>query len=297
MPRCYVLGAGNLGTLAADYFADAGWDCIAAGRAALTRRLSNGVMQWQRTLAADDGAPIRLLVLATKVQDSAAALAPLRARLDHNSVLLRLQNGLLDPTTLGLPPLRRLEAISFSGAWRDTDADGVMHVHRVAENDTYLGDGSALPPPWFAGLQQFWPKLQWRTDIYWQQWRKLAVNAVLNPLTALYDCRNGELLAEPGRRAAMAALAAEVDALARRLFEHWPNDTLARSEQVAVATAGNLSSMCADRRAGRATEIDFINGALLRAAAQQHLSLPHHTEVVARLKWPLASVDPLPGTF
>ncbi|PPR02702.1 hypothetical protein CVT26_009806 [Gymnopilus dilepis] len=120
--------------------------------------------------------------------------------------------------------------------------------------------------------------------------RKLVVNAVINPLTSLMQCRNGDLFRHsPAQRVlnqvcdeASAVYAAqtksEIDTWLQDLerqqvdtrditvpeFPHILTSESLREEVLRVAelTKGNISSMLQDVRRGRHTEIEFINGYL-----------------------------------
>ena len=97
-------------------------------------------------------------------------------------------------------------------------------------------------------------------------WLKLAANAVLNPLTALWDCENGEVLARAEGREAAQQVCAEVQAVCARLAVSDAASGLRVSDltgfvhECAAANARNLSSMCMDVRNGRRTEIEQLNG-------------------------------------
>ncbi|WP_223426529.1 ketopantoate reductase family protein [Alcanivorax limicola] len=287
--RWHILGAGNLGSLAGAALQRAGFDICHTGArhgaadASLHRHLiypdgRQESCQWP----GDTTGPITHLLIATKAQDTATALLPVLPRLRAAATLVRLQNGLGSLDGLPLPAdCRIIEAISNSGAWRAGDT-----INVVAENPTWMGDGGAAaltPPDWFDALQPHWPALHWHVDMRRQQWLKLSVNAVINPLTALHDCPNGALCDDPALRAHAARLADEADQLLARLDPDWPNDTLVRALHLARATAQNTSSMRADYRAGRPTEIDYINGWLLRQAAPLALPMPAHAAIVAAL--------------
>ncbi|MFC5703611.1 ketopantoate reductase family protein [Cohnella faecalis] len=114
--------------------------------------------------------------------------------------------------------------------------------------------------------------------------RKLLINSVINPLTALLRIPNGQLLKTPERLS-----------LARELFDETakvlersglPDAANAWDEVAAVceATATNLSSMLQDVQAGRATEIDAINGAVCRLAERNGLEAPLNAAVTALIK-------------
>lgn len=108
------------------------------------------------------------------------------------------------------------------------------------------------------------------TDLLQQQFDKLAVNCIINPLTAILDCKNGALLSNFYFRRVVRLLLAEISLVIRSLPElkNVPNinmrfDTLRLERMVfsiANTTAENYSSMVQDIRSGRLTEIDYING-------------------------------------
>jgi 2-dehydropantoate 2-reductase len=98
-------------------------------------------------------------------------------------------------------------------------------------------------------------------------WSKLVINAAINPLTALLNVPNGELLNRPTARQLSAQLAAETAAAAAAQgIELSFADPVAAAEDVARRTAANLSSMLQDVRRGARTEIDAICGAIVKAA-------------------------------
>ncbi len=112
------------------------------------------------------------------------------------------------------------------------------------------------------------------TDLLQQQLDKLAVNCILNPLTALMDCKNGALLSNFSLARVMRLLLAEISLVIKNLPElkNVPNvnvrfDPL-RLERLVVSiansTTGNTSSMLQDLRVGKLTEIDYINGYIVK---------------------------------
>tara|TARA_Y100000748_G_C15265218_1_gene398391 strand:- start:207 stop:587 length:381 start_codon:yes stop_codon:yes gene_type:complete len=112
---------------------------------------------------------------------------------------------------------------------------------------------------------------------------KLAINAVINPLTALYRCRNGELVTNPDYRRHLQLLAAEIAGLYTFLNWSLPWNLLTQAEQVATATAANQSSTLQDVLQQRPTELPYINGYLLAQAEQHEYALPHCAELMTQL--------------
>ena len=105
-------------------------------------------------------------------------------------------------------------------------------------------------------------------------WHKLAASATINPLTARWECRNGEALSTPERRAYAHAVCAEMAACGPP--DGVSADTLRAFVETTVEhSAANISSMLADVRAGRRTEIEQFNGWIARRADARGVACPH----------------------
>jgi len=115
-------------------------------------------------------------------------------------------------------------------------------------------------------------------------WEKLAVNAGINPVTALAGVDNGALRSgtlgsvarEAARETARVAGAGGVDLD--------PEDAASTLSAVAEDTAANRSSMRQDVEAGRRTEIDAINGAVVDRAAEHDLQVPVNRRLAALVR-------------
>jgi 2-dehydropantoate 2-reductase len=111
-------------------------------------------------------------------------------------------------------------------------------------------------------------------EILLLQLEKLVVNAVINPLTVIFDCHNGQLFSNPAIADLMRLLLSEISAVIRSLPEikRIPGVEPRFSQEklegavvgVAEKTAKNISSMLQDMRAGRETEINYINGYVVK---------------------------------
>lgn len=105
-------------------------------------------------------------------------------------------------------------------------------------------------------------------DIEGMLWEKLAVNAGINPVTALARVNNGALVESSLRDVALAA-SRETAGVARSHGISLPDSTVEdRLREVVVQTASNESSMYRDIAQGRRTEIDAINGYVVENATE-----------------------------
>jgi 2-dehydropantoate 2-reductase len=106
-------------------------------------------------------------------------------------------------------------------------------------------------------------------------WGKLIINAAINPITALLGVPNGEILESSSARSLLAGAAREAAAVAvaQGISLPYP-DPVATVEAIARRTTTNRSSMLQDILRGAPTEIDAINGAVVRAGEQMNLATP-----------------------
>jgi 2-dehydropantoate 2-reductase len=105
-------------------------------------------------------------------------------------------------------------------------------------------------------------------------WLKLAINAAINPLSALHKVKNGEL-AQAKYQIQIAALCDEITLIMQHLGFELESDRLINAvKHVIQQTRDNYSSMNRDLQAKRKTEINFINGYILEQAARFNLPCP-----------------------
>ncbi|MFQ5611408.1 MAG: ketopantoate reductase family protein [Anaerolineae bacterium] len=116
-------------------------------------------------------------------------------------------------------------------------------------------------------------------------WGKLIINAGINALTAILRVPNGVLVESEPATELMAAAVAEAVAVAQAKGIELPYpDPLARVKEVARATAANRSSMLADVLRAAPTEIDVINGAIVREGKRAGLETPLNQTLVRLVK-------------
>ena len=131
-------------------------------------------------------------------------------------------------------------------------------------------------------LHQALPDVARHNNIASANWRKLAVNCVINPLTALYGCRNGDLQRYPEQ---IETLCREVASVMAMEGYHTSCEGLMQYVMDVIhSTADNVSSMLQDIRNQRHTEIDYITGYLLRRARSHGLTLPENARLFELIK-------------
>ena len=226
------------------------------------------------SIAADNSQPPELdwLVVTTKATHTVDALEPWSDALSYIKRILLLQNGMGQQQEVE----QWLESRQQGNTeiWLGISTEGAFRPQ--PDKVVYAGAGTTvIGPACNTTLPHILPDaMQPVTDIHQRQREKLAINAVINPLTGLLKCRNGELVSNPEYRIQLIQLAQEV----KQFYESmgWPLSAplTERAQQVAEATAQNRSSTLQDLLAGRPTELAYICGYLLSLAASRDYPMP-----------------------
>lgn len=211
------------------------------------------------------------LVLVKAWQTDQAA-DRLKSCLAANGLALTLQNGLgnLEILQSHLGADRAALGVTTVGA----TLLGPGHVRAGGEGALHLGQEKRLAPFWDMFKRAEF-ELKRADNLEDLVWGKLAVNAGINPLTALLRVRNGALLELPGARDVLARAVSEVAAVvAASGGSLGMADPVGETRAVAQRTAENRSSMLQDVLRGAPTEIDAICGAVVRRGRELDVPTP-----------------------
>jgi len=121
-------------------------------------------------------------------------------------------------------------------------------------------------------------------------WAKMLYNCALNPLGAILRVPYGALAAQGSTRVLMNSIIDEVFRVmkAAGYRTHWETPegfVRAFYEQLVPDTAEHESSMLQDILASKRTEIDALNGAVIRLADEAALAVPHNRAVYNLIKF------------
>ena len=122
------------------------------------------------------------------------------------------------------------------------------------------------------------------TDVKPLRWKKLIINSVINPLSAIHKLLNGDLPKNPQIVHDMMGLVTEGVAVAQKVGvplnygEMWVSVL-----EGCRATAHNRSSMLLDIENGRVTEIEAINGSIVRLGEQYGINTPFNNSMVRKI--------------
>lgn len=290
-----MLGCGALGGLFAHHLALAGaqvaavdtWaEHVAAIRAqGLRLQLPGTVVASQLREAHTDAAALQgrvidYLVLFTKSYASREALQSARALVGPKTVLVTLQNGLGNPQLMRALFPQQTVLYGVTTLTSDTLAPGLIEPRSTGSGVTDLCaldgvDADGALPRFVALLQRGGIAASVAPDIALAVWKKLVINCAFNGLCAVAELTCGELVADATMWPVLDGIAAEVAQLARAHGVDLADDEAARFlRQVAEASKAHYPSMVDDLRHRRRTEIDGLNGAVLRECNTLGLPAP-----------------------
>lgn len=123
------------------------------------------------------------------------------------------------------------------------------------------------------------------SDFLSVQWGRQVINSAIHPVTAILGIPNGEILQRPSARSLLQTAAREAAgvAVARGVHLPYPDPVIA-CEAIANQTATNISPMLQDVRRGAPTEIDYINGAVVREGEKTGVPTPVNRALMLLVK-------------
>ena len=241
------------------------------------------------------------LIVTVKGYSTVRALRSVAHRLTKDSTILFLQNGMgmLDEVNLKIFPdvetrptymigvtthgVHQLKTFTIVHAGTGTIAISVLPRYSVRDSDLSPQENNTRNA--WGPSTDYLLRTMTRTpvlaavgfapiDLMQLQIEKLAVNAIINPLTVMLDCINGEILYNMAITRVYRLLLSEISFVIRSLpeLQNIPNVEMRFSTHrlemmvvsIATNTFNNTSSMLADIRAGKETEVDYINGYIVR---------------------------------
>lgn len=238
---------------------------------------AKGVAQAYPVRATDDPHEVRgakhVIVLVKSWQTERAA-GQLKEILSADGIALTLQNGLGNREMLSRALGKERVALGVTTTGATLLGPGL--VRPGGEGVISLEQNQAIAPL-EAALRSSHFNLHTVTDARSLLWGKLVINAAINPLTALLQIPNGDLLFRPQARRVMAALAQETAQVAEAERVRLPfSNPVRAAEDVARQTASNHSSMFQDVQRGAPTEIDSICGEITRHAEKHGMAAPYN---------------------
>jgi len=227
-----------------------------------------------------------LVIFFVKTYDTERAVSDSLVLEKEDTVFLTLQNGLGNEEAICKKIDRKKVMLGVTGHGATLLRPG--HVRHAGWGKTFVGELDHRITDRATRIAQMFCKAGIETEaspnIHDQVWGKLVVNAGINALTALTGFKNGQLLDYPETARLMERLVFEAAQVARRKGVHIEEDPIEKVRKAAEATRENRSSMGQDFDHRRRTEIDAINGAVVREAQALGIPVPFNQAVTDLVK-------------
>lgn len=277
-----IMGAGAVGSYYGGLLARAGHEVTLIGRAAHVAAVLRDGLRLQ-TLSFDEWVPMRASVdpaavaaadwvlCCVKSNDTEAAAAAISPYLRDQVLVLSLQNGLENAERLqALLPRHRVQPVLVYAAV-ELASPGHLRHHGRGELVIGAGPDSEAIATTFADAGV---PVQVLADLRAAQWSKLVVNCAYNALSAISRLPYGRMIQGPGIEATMREAVAECLAVAHAEGIPLPADLWPQVRALADAMPTQQSSTAQDLARGRRSEIDQLNGYVVRRGAALGVPTP-----------------------
>lgn len=217
-------------------------------------------------------ADAELVLVCVKSGDSESAARALAPRLSPQAQVLSLQNGVDNAerltAVLGRPVIPAAVYVAVA-------MPAVGHVRHHGRGDLMIGLSPASDAI-AAVLAAAGVPTTVSADVLSAQWGKLIVNCAFNALSAISQRTYRDLADRPPVLAMMRAVAAECVAVAEAAGVKILRDPHQAIDDIADTMASQRSSTAQDLAAGRATEIDHLNGYIVRTGERLNVPTPYN---------------------
>lgn len=219
-----------------------------------------------------------LIILAIKSYQTESTIPYLLKHCKKDATILSLQNG--------IEHIEKLSALDFKNLVFGTTTQGATNISANKVRHTGLGSFDFSQNELIEkSFSEIFTEVKSHVDVLPILWTKLAVNAGINPITALIEIPNGWILSNPflknlskqlSEEVATVASALKINLLHEPIWEHtW---------KVAERTAQNQSSMLQDIENKRKTEIDSICLAVVNKGKELEIRTPWNNKMFELIK-------------
>jgi 2-dehydropantoate 2-reductase len=306
--RVAVMGAGAVGCFYGAMLARAGHAVTLIGRPATVMAVQrdglvlemDGHIKHRPVQASDDAAALHdadLVLCCVKSGDTESAALQMAPHLQPGALVMSLQNGVDNAATLAdRLPCRVLPTVVYVAV----ALAGPGHVRHSGRGDLAIG---ALPGGKQSSVPE-WPTLQSVVDLFAsalvpvrivpdvavELWAKLLVNCAYNAISALTQLPYARLAAVPEIRVLQEQVVQEVIAVAAASGVSLPPEASREAvTRIAVSMPLQLSSTAQDLARRKPSEIDHLNGSIVRRGRELGVPTPANQALYALVK--LAETD------
>lgn len=287
--KIFIVGAGSVGAyFGARLSRVASVSCLVRSRASADR-LSGGVelvgvesghytpafLSWGEV---DEFPAGSVLLVTTKLTQFQEVSGEISKRLKHpaSTQIVLCQNGLqvLEEAQKFLPPEAQLARML---CWFGTRLEPPARIVVAGGNTVEVAGGA---PDFMEGLERVFRDAGFeyhrRSDVAEIEWKKALWNLAVNAMCGIAEAPNGAAVENPHLNALANQLIDEALVVAGKLGVSLSPDARAKVFDACARTAINYNSTVQDLRAGRRTEIPWLNGAVVALGEKLGVPVPTH---------------------
>ena len=287
-----VMGAGAVGCYYGGMLARAGHDVVLIARAQHAEAVERGGLRLETTTfdervrlsaSTDPRSAVgaELVLFSVKSTDTESAGAQLRPYLAPGVPVLCLQNGVdnADRLRTVLPPRQVAAAVVYVA----TEMAGPGHVKHHGRGELVIepciGAEDIAQVLIAAGVPS-----EVSGNVRGALWTKLVINCAYNAVSAIAQQPYGEAVRGEGVKDAMRDVVDECLAVAKAEGVRLPGDVHAAVQQIAQSMPSQYSSTAQDLARGKRSEIDYLNGLVVRRGQALGIATPANRVLWALVK-------------
>ena len=286
-----IMGAGAIGCYFGALLARAGHSVMLIGRPVHVEAINrNGLLLETKTFrgylparAASDASAVAnadLVLFCVKSQDTESAGSLMAPHLKPGATVLNIQNGVDNAERLEETIGR---AVTPTVVYVGTEMAGPGHVRHHGPGELVIGAGPESEK--LAGLiTEAGHPSRVAENVPEILWHKLITNCAYNALSAVAQLPYGPMVEVQGATDVMRNAVEECATVARACGVTVPDDILERVSAVARNMPGQSSSTAQDLARGKTTEIDYLNGYVVRKGASLGIATPTNLALQVMVK-------------
>jgi 2-dehydropantoate 2-reductase len=286
-----VMGAGAVGCYYGGMLARAGLDVVLIGRPQHVEAIErHGLRLETRTFderihvsASTDASAVhgaQLVLFCVKSTDTEIAAAAIRPHLSPGALVLSLQNGVENADRLRtlLP-----QEVAAAAVYIGTDMPAPGHVRHHGRGELVI-EPSKISGDVAGALIAAGVPTEISNNVRGALWAKLILNCAYNALSAITQLPYGRLVKGEGVTAVLRHLVDECVAVAKADGVTIPGDPDAAVRKIAETVPGQYSSTAQDLARGKRSEIDHLNGLIVRRGEALGIATPANRMLHAIVK-------------
>jgi 2-dehydropantoate 2-reductase len=217
-----------------------------------------------------------ILIITVKSYDTENAIRKSLKLIDNNTIVLSFQNGLdtIDRIKNIIDDKQIIAGVTTHGS---TFLNPGLIKH-TGIGKTILGELNGKKTKRIEEILHIFNEAGIETDLSYniirEIWIKTIINSSINPLTTIFQCKNGYILKNPILKNILERICKESTNVAKAegynlRFEN----TLKKTIDVIKNTSDNYSSMLQSLKKGKKTEIESINGKIIEIGKKRNIEI------------------------